>query len=347
MSHTSAIHGDDHLAQGPDVAPPIRVSTTFDRTHQSDLVYRRDHHLTTRRLEAVIGALEGGFAVAYSSGMAATAAAISHISPSRVSLPEDLYGGTRAFARREEQRGRLKIVDPSQLGEGDLMWVETPSNPKCFVADIAAAANAAHGVGALVVVDSTFATPVLQQPLSLGADFSMHSTTKFIGGHSDSMGGALVVKAESQAEQLKDDRSLDGSVPGALDAWLALRGIRTLPIRMERQSATAQVVADFLSGRVAATHYPGLAGHPGADIAKRQMSTNGAMVSFEMDSFDEATRVRDKMRIFHNATSLGGVESVADLRRDTDPSAPEGLIRLSIGLEDAADLVTDLEQALG
>jgi cystathionine gamma-synthase len=344
--HTTAIHGDDHLESGPDIAPPIRVSTTFDRTAQADFVYRRDHHDTTRRLEAVIGALEGGWAVAYASGMAATAAVLGHVRPSRMSLPEDLYGGTRKLAVREQERGRLQIVGADQLGAGDLMWVETPSNPKCFVTDIAAAAASAHAVGALLVVDSTFATPALQQPLTLGADFCMHSTTKFIGGHSDTMGGVLITGTEEEAAILRDDRSLDGAVPGALDCWLALRGIRTLPVRIERQSATAGEVARFLAGRVPVTYYPGLDSHPGAEVAKEQMAMPGAMVSFEMSSFAEATAVRDRMRLFRNATSLGGVESVADLRRDTDPGAPEGLIRLSIGLEDAADLVADLEQAL-
>ncbi len=346
MSHTTAIHGDDGVEDTPDIAPPIRVSTTFERTDQDAFVYRRDHHGTTHRLEAVIGALEGGSAVTYSSGMAATAAIFGHIQPSRVSLPDDLYGGTRKLALREQTRGRLRVVDATELGEGDLMWVETPSNPKCFVTDIAAAAEEAHAVGAVVVVDSTFATPVLQQPLTLGADYVMHSTTKFIGGHSDTMGGVLVARTDAEADELAENRSVDGSIPGALDAWLALRGIRTLPVRIERQSATAAVVAQFLNGRVLATYYPGLDGHPGADIAQRQMASPGAMVSFEMGSFAEATAVRDRMRVFSNATSLGGVESVADLRFDTDSSAPEGLIRCSIGLEDASDLVGDLEQAL-
>jgi cystathionine gamma-synthase len=345
MPHTTAIHGDDHLESGYDIAPPIRVSTTFDRSAQADFVYRRDHHDTTRRLEAVIGALEGGSAIAYSSGMAATAAVLGHIRPARISLPDDLYGGTRKLAMREQERGRMQVVAADRLGAGDLMWVETPSNPKCFVTDIAAAATA-HSLGALLVVDSTFATPVLQQPLALGADFSMHSTTRFIGGHSDTMGGVLVARTDEEAAALRDDRSLDGAVPGALDSWLALRGIRTLPVRIERQSMTAGEVARFLDGRVPMTYYPGLRNHPGAEIAKRQMTGAGAMVSFEMSSFAEATAVRDRMRLFRNATSLGGVESVADLRRDTDANAPEGLIRLSIGLEDAADLIGDLEQAI-
>ena len=234
MSQTTAIHGDDGVESSPDVAPPIHVSTTFDRTDQESFVYRREHHATTRRLEAVIGSLEGGVGVAYSSGMAATAAIFGHYQPSRVALPDDLYGGTRALATREQQRGRLEVVEPDQLGEGDLWWVETPSNPKCHITDIAAVSEAAHSVGAKVVVDSTFATPALQQPLGLGADAVMHSTTKFIAGHSDSMGGMLVVPGAHQAETLEHDRTIDGSVPGALDVWLTLRGVRTLPLRMRR-----------------------------------------------------------------------------------------------------------------
>ncbi len=346
MSSTAAIHGDDHVEPGPDLAPPIRVSTTFDRDSQDELVYRREQHDTTRRLEAVIGAMEAGEAVAYASGMAATAAVFGHYRPTRVALPDDLYGGTRTLARREQERGRFRLTDASELGEGDLLWVETPSNPKCHVTDIAASVAAARHAGAVVVVDSTFATPVLQQPLALGADAVMHSTTKFIGGHSDSMGGIVVVRSPEHAEGLRHDRTLDGSIPGALDVWLALRGVRTLPIRMERQSQTAAAVAAFLAERVPVTHYPGLEGHPGAEAARRQMSAFGAIVSFELESGARANAVRDRLRLFYNATSLGGVESIADLRREHDPGAPAGLIRLSIGLEDEHDLIADLEQAL-
>jgi cystathionine gamma-synthase len=346
MSQTKAIHADDSIEGGPDVAPPIHVSTTFDRTDQNDLVYRRDHHATTRRLEAVIGALEGGTGVAYSSGMAATAAIFGHYRPSRVALPEDLYGGTRALAVREQKRGRLEIVAPDQLDDGDLWWVETPSNPKCHITDIAAVSAAAHAVGAKVVVDSTFATPALQQPLALGADAVMHSTTKFIAGHSDSMGGMLVVSDAAQAAALEHDRTLDGSVPGALDVWLTLRGVRTLPIRMQRQSETAAAVAAFLRPRVPATYYPTIPGNPGAELAPRQMSAFGGVVSFEMETLRRAAQVRDRLGLFRNATSLGGVESIADVRREHDSTVPDGLIRLSIGLEDAADLIADLDQAL-
>lgn len=344
--HTTALHGDDDVEDGSDVAPPIRVTTTYDRSGQSDLVYRRYDHVTTRRLEAVFGAMEGGMALAYSSGMAATSAALRSLAPARMSIPEDLYGGTRDLVRAAAARGEWQLVEPAELAGGDVWWVETPSNPRCWVTDIAATVSEANERGVIVVVDSTFATPVLQQPLTLGAHAVMHSTTKFVGGHSDAMGGVLVTANGSFAADLRERRDHEGAIPGSLDSWLTLRGIRTLPLRVERQSATAQSIAEFLSGKVATVWYPTLEGQPGHDAALRQMSAGGALLSIEMESAARAMAVRDRLRMFRNATSLGGVESVADYRKDHDPSAPEGLIRLSVGLEAPRDLIADLEQAL-
>ncbi|MDH3425333.1 MAG: PLP-dependent transferase [Acidimicrobiia bacterium] len=344
--HTSAVHGDDEIGDGPDVAPPIRVSTTFDRTDQDDLVYRRYDHSTTRRLEAVMGAMEGGHAVAYASGMAATSALVRRLSPSRIALPADVYGGTKALLVSQAARGEVELVEPAALGSGDLWWTETPSNPKCIVSDIEAISQQAHSNGALVAVDSTFATPVLQNPLALGADYVVHSTTKFIGGHSDAMGGILVSASPEETDELRSRRDLEGAIPGSLDSWLTLRGLRTLPLRVERQSATAQIVAEFLANRVPKVWYPSLADHPGHDVAARQMRAGGGVVSFEAASGAEAVRIRDSLKLFRNATSLGGVESVADLRADHEPDAPPELIRCSIGLEAPEDLVADLEQAL-
>ena len=343
--HTSAVHGDDGIEKGPDLAPPIRVSTTFDRSSQGDLVYRRHDHTTAQRLEAVIGQMEGGAAVAYASGMGATAGLVRRLGPSRVSLPNDLYGGTRALLEAQAGRGELELVEPEALEPGDLWWLETPSNPKCIVSDIESISRQAHERGVAVAVDSTFATPVLQNPLALGADYVIHSTTKFIGGHSDAIGGVTIASAE-EAEELRLRRDLEGAIPGSLDSWLTLRGLRTLPLRIERQSASAHSVAEFLVDRVPQVWYPLLDGHPGRGVAEKQMRAGGGVVSFETKSGDEAVRMRDSLKLFRNATSLGGVESVADLRRDHEPDAPEGLIRLSIGLEAPEDLRGDLEQAL-
>ena len=337
--HTAAVHGDAGVTDAADIAPPVHVATTYDRTEQQDLGYRRNEHQTTDRLEAVLGALEGGHAVVYPSGMAAAAGVLRYVAPKRVALPDDVYHGTRELVAAEYEDG--------PLGEGDVQWVETPSNPRCLITDIEAAAAEALRQGQVVVVDSTFATPVLQHPLALGADFVMHSATKYIGGHSDAMAGVVVARDEAVAAELRERRARDGSVPGSLDVWLALRGVRTLPLRIERQSATAQAVAEWLAERVPQVWYPGLAGHPGHEIAARQMRAFGAIVSFELEGFDAADAVVRRLELFRMATSLGGVESLAEHRAIVDDRAPEGLVRLSIGLEAPADLITDLEQALG
>lgn len=342
---TQALHADAAIDDGVDVAPPIHVSSTYDRTHQDDLVYRRDHHLTTRRLEAVVGALEGGSAVAYPSGMAAVASLLRFLQPGRVYLPADVYHGTRHYV--SDGKRPWAVTDTlDALGEGDVAWLETPSNPKCRVTDIAAAAADLHQRDITVVVDSTFATPVLQQPLSLGADFVMHSTTKYIGGHSDAMGGMIVAPAD-RAAKLEEARAADGTIPGSLDAWLTLRGVRTLPLRILRQSETAASVAAWLEGAVPMVWYPGLASHPDFEVAVRQMRAPGAIVSFELDSYGQAAETVRRFRVFRLATSLGGVESVVEHRAAVNPHAPPGLIRLSVGLEAADDLIADLEQALG
>lgn len=337
--HTSAIHGDAGVPDGVDLAPPIHVTSTYDRAEQQDLWYRRYQHPTTDRLEAVLGALEGGHAVVYPSGMAATAAVLRRLAPRRVGLPEDVYHGTRELVAAEYEGGTLEA--------GDVRWIETPSNPRCLITDIAAAVEEAHGDGLVTIVDSTFATPVLQTPLALGADFVMHSATKYIGGHSDTMLGVLVTGDPGVADELREARSRDGSIPGSLDAWLALRGVRTLPLRIERQSATALAVAEWLAGRVPRVWYPGLSGHPGHDVAARQMRAFGAIVSFDVGGFDEAAAVVAALRLVRVATSLGGVESLAEHRALVDESVPEGLIRMSVGLEAPEDLIADLDQALG
>jgi cystathionine gamma-synthase len=342
---TAAIHADDVLREAPDIAPPLRPSTTFTRSEHGPS-YRRDWDPTTRQVEAVIGALEGGPAVFYPSGMAAVGALLRHLAPARVALPDECYHGVRTLVEAAAHRGTWDLVPGDRLEQGDIDWLETPSNPTCSITDIAAVAATNRSRGVLTVVDATFATPVLQQSLACGADFVMHSTTKFISGHSDAMGGVIVGSDGDEAAELIAERTREGYVPGALETWLTLRGLRTLPLRIERQSASALEVAKFLAGGVPLVHYPGLASHPGHAVAAGQMTAFGGMVSFEMRDREQAAEVVSGLRLFGVATSLGGVESLAEHRIVSDPHAPPALIRLSIGLEAPDDLIQDLAQAI-
>jgi cystathionine gamma-synthase len=343
---TAAIHADDELAELPDVAPALRPATTFER-HEGGRIYRRDGDETTARLEAVIGAMEHGHSVVYPSGMAAVAAVLHQIRPRRIALPEDVYYGVREHVETEARRGTWQTVRRDELDAGDVDWIETPSNPKCLITDLAAAATAARRRRIVTVVDGTFATPVLQQPLDHGIDFSLHATTKYIGGHSDAMGGVVSVENDDIAAALRAARSRGGAVPGTLETWLTLRGIRTLPLRVGRQSASAARIAAALAELVAPVWYPGLTTHPAHDVATRQMRGYGGVLSFELASAEEAAAAVERLRIFTNATSLGGVESLAEHRLQSDPDAPPGLIRLSIGLEDPDALLNDLVAACG
>jgi cystathionine gamma-synthase len=342
---TAALHADGDVAEYADIAPPIRPSTTFEYS-EDGRVYKRLSDETTERLEAVLGALEGGQSVAYPSGMAAVAAVLRRVRPHRIALPEDIYHGVSVFVTTEAERGTWQIVAADELEEGDVWWIETPSNPKCLITDLKATIDLARERGAITVVDATFATPVLQETLSFGVDYSIHATTKFIAGHSDAMGGVASTRSPAAAADLRQMRVNDGAIPGTLESWLTLRGIRTLPLRVARQSETAQQVAEFLVDRVGTVWYPGLPTHPGHEVATRQMTGYGGVVSFELDEADRAAAVVDRLEVFANATSLGGVESLAEYRRRSDPAAPAGLIRLSVGLESAAALIADLERAL-
>jgi cystathionine gamma-synthase len=345
---TDAIHADKGIEDTPDIAPPIRVTTTYARDDQMDLVYRRDQHPTRERLEAVVGALEGGHATVYPTGMAAITSLMRHLRPKQVYLPDDVYHGVRLMVGQEAATGAWSIAaDPSDLGGGDVWFIETPSNPKCLITDISAAVEAVKGTGTVVVVDSTFATPVLQQPLALGADFVLHSGTKFINGHSDAMGGFVIAAGAATAAALREERRVQGFTPGPLDLWLTLRGVRTLPLRVARQSETAGAVAAFLTNRVEKVWYPGLPGHPGHDIANRQMSGYGSVLSFEVVDAGAASQVMRRLRLIRVATSLGGVETLAEHRYTVNPAAPPGLIRVSVGLEAPQDLIADLDQAVG
>lgn len=336
---TRSLHADRALSDLPDVAPAIRPSTTFeDGTLRR---YRRASHETTERLEAVLGSLEGGHAVAYSSGMAAVAAVLEHVEPSRVVLPDVVYHEVRELVRDRERRGILVRGSMSRLAAGDLVWVETPSNPFCEVTDIAAVSKAAHAVGAFVAVDATLATPANLRPLDFGADIVVHATTKAISGHSDAMGGVVVVGDTATAESLVRHRTRMGSIPGSLDVWLTLRGVRTLPLRAERAAENASALAAAFSEAGVRTWYPGLDEHPGHDVAVSQMRTMGSMLSIDLGSGEAAAAFVDEVEVFTSATSLGGVESLVEVRSRSDASIAPGVVRISVGIEDAADLVDD------
>ncbi|MFT4164420.1 MAG: cystathionine gamma-synthase [Microlunatus sp.] len=369
-----------HAGQAPDpatgaVIPPIVASSTFAQDGVGNLrsgyEYSRSANPTRTALEECLAALEGGSrGFAFASGLAAEDTLIRSIAKpgAHLVLPHDAYGGSfRLFARAYESWGlRTDPVDLTDLaaveaairpGDTVAVWVETPTNPLLSVADIAAIADLAHSLGALVIVDNTFASPYLQQPLALGADVVMHSTTKYCGGHSDVVGGALVVADPELAEKVQFHQNALGAVAGPFDSWLVLRGLKTLAVRMERHCDNAEQVAGFLAqhSRVSEVFYPGLASHAQFDVAKRQMLRFGGMVSFRVrDGEQAAVDACGRTQVFTLAESLGGVESLIEHPgRMTHSSVagtvlevPADLIRLSVGIEDAADLIADLDQGL-
>jgi len=351
------------------VAPPIHLSTNFIHGPASEetygYMYIRDKNPTQDRLETALSALEGGeAALAFSSGMGATSAFFQSLEPgSHVIIPEDVYVHVRLIATTHFKNWQLEFttVDTQSIASiaaavrpnTRAIWAETPSNPQMKIMDIAAAANIAHQGGAYLVVDNTFATPVLQRPLELGADLVMHSTTKYCGGHSDVQGGCLVFKKrEPLYAKLFHTRMVLGAVGSPFNSWLILRGLRTLPCRMERHSANAMAVAKALAElkQVERVFYPGLASHPGHEIAARQMKQFGGMMSILVKGgWDEAIRVVSRVKVFQPATSLGGVESLIEHRASAEGPAstsPKNLLRLSVGLEHLDDLIDDLVQAL-
>lgn len=366
-----------HAGQAPDpvtgaVMTPIYQTSTYaqDGVGRPRLGYEysRTGNPTRAVLEACLAALEGGaFGLAFASGMAATDAVLRLLAPGdHVLASNDVYGGTyRLFERVLRPYGLdftyvdANCLDAVQAGlrpNTRLIWLETPSNPLLAIADIAAIARVAQG-RALLAVDNTFATPYLQRPLELGADLVVHSTTKYIGGHSDIVGGAVIGKDEALRERLAFLQNAVGATPGPMDCFLALRGLKTLALRMERHSANALVVAEFLTGRpeVSRVLYPFLASHPHTALAQRQMRCGGGMISFELHGGAEtARRVAEAVRLFTLAESLGGVESLIEVpylmthaSTAASPLAvPAGLVRLSIGLEHVDDLLDDLDQAL-
>jgi cystathionine gamma-synthase len=366
-----------HVGQEPDpvtgaVSVPIYQTSLFvqeDVDRDTGWFYSRTGNPTRAALERCIASLEGathGFC--YGSGVAAEDAVLRLLRPGdHLVVSRDLYGGTYRLLRRVWEQGGLSftpadLADPAAVDgawrdETKMVWVESPTNPRLQVVDIGAVASAARERAALTVVDNTLASPYLQQPLRLGADVVVHSTTKYLGGHSDVLGGWAGTSADGPAERLGLLQVATGAVPGPLDAFLILRGVKTLAVRMERHCANAAAVAEFLSGHAAVADvlYPGLPSHPGHDVAVKQMSGFGGMVSFTLAGGEAAARtVCAATRLFALGGSLGGVESLISYpptmshfdMQGTDLAADPALVRLSVGLEAAADLIADLDQAL-
>ena len=367
---TIAIHGGRRIDPSTGaVTTPISLSTTFERAQDGSFPggfeYTRDANPNRNSLEACLTALENGFdAVAFASGMAATTAIIEAIPLARrhIVIPDDMYFGNRGLLARPDLASlRVTEVDMRDLDalrracaeEPALVWVETPSNPLVKVVDINAVASISHEARVLCAVDNTWATPILQRPLDFGADFVMHSITKYIGGHSDLMAGAIVAREDNgMLETIRSSQRNKGSVPSPFDCWLALRGVQTLPIRMRAHSASALQVATFLESHpaVTAVHYPGLSTHPAHETAKRQMSSFGGMLSCEVGSnADGAKRFVNALKLFTRATSLGGTSSLIEHRASIEgpqTKSPETLLRISVGLEHLLDLIDDLANAL-
>ena len=346
-------------APGAPLSQPIVMASAFHAGDASG--YARDGQPTIAALEQAVGALEGGEAVAFSSGMAATAALLEDLPVgARVLAPDGAYQGSRELFARREAAGRLslELVDiadtdavRARLDGVALLWIESPTNPLVEVADVPVLIEAAHRVGARVVVDSTLATPLLQRPLEWGADAVLHSATKFLGGHSDLISGIAVVPDRAAAGQLAAVRTITGALPGSLEAFLVLRGLRTLPVRLQRAQENAAELAARLDAHpaVGRIHFPRLAGARTGDRARRLLAGSGAVLSFEVDAgADAADRVCERVGLIVHATSLGGVETLIERRGRYPAEAhlPPGLLRLSVGCEAVEDLWADLQQAL-
>jgi cystathionine gamma-synthase len=352
------------------LAPPICLSTTFERARDGEyplgFSYSREGNPNRGRLEECLAALEGGTeALAFSSGMAVANALMQGLEPGdHIVAPEDVYYGLRRLISEVFGKWRLEVsyIDMTDLDAVSaalrpntrLVWVETPSNPLLKIADLSAIAAIARRANAISVCDGTFATPVLQRPLEWGIDMVVHSTTKYIGGHSDVVGGALITKFQNYLfERARKSQQVGGAAPSPFDCWLILRGVDTLPCRVRAQGESAGRIAAFLKSHpaVEAVHYPGLAGHPGHAVAARQMAGFGGMLSLEVRGARErAMQVAGRVQVFTRATSLGGTHSLIEHRASVEgpgTRAPQGLLRISVGLENADDLIADLAQALG
>ena len=370
---TAAIHaGQDPDAPYGSVNVPIYQTSTYAQPAVGEpkvFDYARGGNPTREAFQTALAALEGGErCFAFGSGMAAEATLLLALRPGdHVVIPDDVYGGTyRLLARVLDPWGlsftTVDFTDSDELrdairAETRVVWFESPSNPLLKVVDVAAVAQMAHEVGARVVVDNTFATPALQRPLEMGADAVVHSITKYIGGHSDLIGGAIVTSDVEWIERLAFLSNAVGAVPGPMDCYLGLRGLKTLAVRMAKHSENAAAIAGWLADdpRVVRVHYPGLPTHPGHEVAARQMSSFGGMVSFEVGSADEAIAVAERTELFWLAESLGGVESLIEVPGPMTHASvagspcevPAQLVRLSVGLEHVDDLIADLRQALG
>jgi cystathionine gamma-lyase/cystathionine beta-lyase/cystathionine gamma-lyase/homocysteine desulfhydrase len=367
-----------HAGQQPDpttgaVTVPIYQTSTYVQEglgRHKGYEYARTHNLTRRTLERNLAALEGGKdAYCFASGMAAIQAVLTLVKAGqRVVVSDNVYGGThRLFTKILAQYGVefafLDATDPGafekEAGRFDLLWTETPTNPLMKICDIRALAGVAHRQGALLVVDNTFMSPCLQRPLGLGADLVVHSTTKFLNGHSDSVGGVAVAKEGKHAEWLQYVQNAAGAILSPFDSWLVLRGTKTLHLRMARHEENTCVVAPFLFNhpKVGSVLWPGLPAHPGHAVHRAQASGFGAVLSFELGSLEAARRMLGRLRLCSLGESLGGVETLVShpatmthagytqAERDT-LGITDGLVRISVGCEDAADLVADLDQAL-
>ncbi|GAB3170739.1 cystathionine gamma-lyase [Micromonospora palomenae] len=379
MSHgfeTLAIHaGQDPEARTGAVIPPIYQTSTYAQdavgAPRHGYEYSRSGNPTRDALQECLAALEGGpVALAFASGLAAEDTLLRTVCKpgDHVVIPDDAYGGTyRLFARVAERWGL--DYTPAKVSDTDavraamrattkIVWVETPTNPLLGIADIATLAAVAHDAGALLAVDNTFASPYLQQPIAHGADVVVHSTTKYIGGHSDVVGGALIAADAGLGDELRYHQNAMGAINGPFDAWLTLRGIKTLGVRMDRHCDNAERIAAYLDGhaKVAEVIYPGLPSHAGHEVAAKQMRRFGGMISFRAAGGEEhAVEICNRAKLFVLAESLGGVESLIEHPgRMTHASAagsplevPGDLVRLSVGIETVDDLLADLEQALG
>jgi cystathionine gamma-synthase/cystathionine gamma-lyase len=368
-----------HVGQGPDpatgaVVQPIHLATTYAQQavgKHKGFEYSRSGNPTRQALEECLAALEDAkHCLAFSSGLGAETTLMFLLNPGdHVVYMEDVYGGTfRLFDKVLKRYGLtftsvdasdVDAVEKSMTPATKLVWLESPTNPLLRVVDIDVVSEVAHSHGAMVCVDNTFATPYLQQPLHLGADLVVHSTTKYIGGHSDVVGGAIMTNNDDLEKQIRFHQNALGAVPSPFDCWMLLRGIKTLALRVERQSLNAMEIATALRSNKAVkrVHYPGLQEHANHSVAARQMRMFGGMVSFEVADEATAMRALERLKIFALGESLGAVESLAEHpARMTHASIPaaerkragvgDGLIRLSVGVEDVSDLISDLENAL-
>jgi cystathionine gamma-synthase len=367
---TTAVHAGRRIdAVTGAVTPPIQLSTTFERGPDGEyprgFSYSREDNPNRRALEECLAALEGGKqALAFSSGMAVASAILQGLEPGdHILAPDDVYYGFRkligeVFAKAGLETDYVDMADLQAVRGAvrpatRLVWVETPSNPLLKIADLNEIAAIARQAKAISVCDGTFATPVLQRPLDCGIDMVTHSTTKYIGGHSDVVGGALITRFDNYLfERARKSQQFGGAAPSPFDCWLTLRGVATLPYRVRAQSENARQVAEFLRKHMAVeiVHYPGLPSHPGHSVAMRQMSGFGGMLSVQVrGGREQAMGVAARVRLFTRATSLGGPHSFIEHRASIEgpgSKTPQNLLRISIGLENVDDLIADLEQAL-